>query len=76
MSITAPTKPVLRRYGRLIVRLDDAGLSIRGHRKKKWRRVSWYELGWLVMTNGEGGKVFSEIEGREFLQKIGAADNA
>ena len=75
MSVTAPKKPVLRRYRRLIVRLDEKGLSIRGHRKKKWRRVTWEEIGWLVMTNGEGGRVFSEMEGRAFLRDIGALDD-
>ena len=73
MSVTRPKKPVLRRYGRLIVRLDDDGLSIRGHRKKKWRRVSWPEVGWLISTAGEGSRVFSEMDGAAFLKDIGAA---
>jgi hypothetical protein len=72
MPITRPKKPVLRRYGRLIVRLDDDGVSIRGHRKKKWRRVSWSEVAWLCKTSG-AESAFSELEGREFLKRIGAA---
>lgn len=73
MSVTRPKKPVVRRYGRLFVRLDDKGLSIRGYRKKNWRWVSWSDVGWLCMTRGPES-VFSEIEGREFLEKIGALD--
>jgi hypothetical protein len=70
--VTQPRKPVVRRYGRLIVRIDDQGLSIRGHRKKKWRLVSWAEVGWLVKTNGHPETVFSQTEGAAFLEEIGA----
>lgn len=65
-------KPVVRRYGRLIVRLTAAGIELRGYRKKKWRAVTWNEVAWLTMTNRDQSRLFCELEGKGFLERIGA----
>ncbi len=73
MAVTQPKKPVVRRFGRLIVRLDAGGLSIRGFRKKRWRRVSWNEVAWLMSGDvNESLRQWSEREGEALLEAIGA----
>ena len=69
-----PKKPIVRRFGKLIVRLDRDGLSVRGHLEPSLAGsgASWEEIGWLCMTSGKDS-MFSEIEGRAFLERIGAA---
>lgn len=64
-------KPVVRRIGRLVVRLDESGVSIRGFRKHSWRVVEWARLASLFeeghddlvrhIENRVGEKVLKEI---------------
>jgi len=52
-SITTLRKPLVRRFGRMVVRIDPDGLAIRGKHKKKWRRVTWAEVARLTATIDE-----------------------
>jgi hypothetical protein len=73
MAIAQPKKPLVCRYGQMVVRLDAAGIALRGFRMRRWRRVTWGELAWL-MSHEETPAVraWSEREGMEFLEAIGA----
>lgn len=44
MTELKPNKHVDRRIGKLCVRMDADGASIRGRRKKTWRRLPWDDV--------------------------------
>lgn len=68
-------KPIVRRVGRLVVRLGPDGLAIRAFRCRTWYRVSYAEVAWLAKTRAADDAVlFSELEGLDFLKRIGARD--
>jgi len=39
-----PGKSVVRRIGKLCVRIDADGIAVRGRRKRRWRHVTWADL--------------------------------
>lgn len=44
-------RPVVRRIGMLVVRLDHQGVSIRKYRGRKWRLVTWRQIATLALEN-------------------------
>ena len=44
MIITPLTRPIVRKIGKLVVKLAPGGLSIRGHRRRKWRFIPWEQV--------------------------------
>lgn len=64
-------KPLTRRIGDMVVRLDADGISIRGFGKRTWRRATWLEIAFLCKTEGDQ-REYCESEGLEFLNSIGA----
>ena len=48
--IATPRRPVIKRYGLLMVKLTKEGIAIKAYRKRKWRAVTWAELARFICT--------------------------
>jgi hypothetical protein len=70
MSLTKISKPVVRRIGRLIVRVEARGLSLRGYRRRKWTTYSWSQITMLADGDTPILKAAEEQAGRRFLEAI------
>ena len=46
--LTPLKRPLVRRIGRLVVRLSEEGLEVKGYRKRKWWPVCWAQLASLA----------------------------
>jgi len=47
---TTLKRPLIRRIGNLVVRIDEDGIEIRGHRKRRWWSISWARLAYAACT--------------------------
>lgn len=69
-------RPIVRRIGNLVVRIDAEGVAIRGHRKRTWRRLPWPEL---AAAAGEARPILRACDrelGAEHLAQWGAQPDA
>lgn len=74
MTVTKFKRPLYRRIGLLVVRLDSKGLSIRGAHKRQWRFLSWNRIATLI-EDGDGSPLLNVAEedvGRQVLHKLTA----
>ena len=73
MSIATPRRPVIKRYGRLLVKLEKDGISIKGYRKRKWLGVTWEMLArFIAKENPPPAPGWTEDEWNNVLRTIGA----
>jgi len=47
-TLTELTRPIVRRIGWLIVRIDAEGVAIRGYRRRRWYFISWARIAWFA----------------------------
>jgi len=72
-KLTELRGPIVRRIGRLVVRIAPEGLQVRGYRKRKWRRVSWLSVGSLLEANDAPVLVRADqVSGARVLGQMGA----
>lgn len=77
MTLTRLTRPLVRRIGRLVVRIDRHGVWVRGYRRRKWRRFTWEQVASLALP-GDGEAVMRLAEtaaGTKVLHSMGAVPN-
>ena len=72
-TLTKLRRPVARRIGRLVVRIDAKGIEIRGYRRRRARRVSWARLAYFADELGPLIEHAEETIGRSELETMGAA---
>ena len=74
MVVVKLKKPLSRRIGNLIIRIEADGLSLRGHRKHVWHPVSWNRVMSLLNVTGNGEAILlvraEEEAGRRVLEKL------
>ena len=69
--LTELSRPVIRRIGWLVVRIDAEGIAIRGYGRRRWRRVSRARLAWFAcFAAGPLIVATEEHVGNEDLKKI------
>lgn len=66
-------KPILRRIGNLIVRLDSNGVAIRGYRHRTWRGLSFSRIAALADESTPIAALSETNAGRVVLEKLGAS---
>ncbi len=73
-SPTLARKPVVRRFGRLVVRISEDWLEIRGYRKRRWLKLSWLDVAKLAAERSlpEKKRNWTEDEWYDVLKTIGA----
>lgn len=69
---TTLKKPLIRRIGRLVIRIRDEGLDVRGFRKHKWRHVSWDRVASLIDEHGDIILKAEQAAGSKALRRIDA----
>jgi hypothetical protein len=76
MVVVKLKKPLSRRIGNLIIRIEADGLSLRGHHKHVWHPVSWNRVMSLLEFSGNGEAVLlvraEEEAGKRVLKKLTA----
>ena len=73
MSIATPRRPVVKRFGLLVVKLSKDGIAIKAYRKRKWRAVTWEQMARFICTkNPPAPPGWSEDEWNNVLRTIGA----
>lgn len=65
-------KPITRRIGKLIVRITDEGIWLRGYRRRSWRKLTWCEVAAIA---AEPRPLFDLFYGAAFLADRGAQPN-
>ena len=70
-QITTLKRPLTRRLGRLIVRVSEAGIDIRGKHRRNWHRLTWAQVASLAADEGVLLKINDEVAGQEVLQRMG-----
>lgn len=71
MVVTKLTRPLDRRIGNLIVRVSDRGVAIRGHRRRRWKFVTWEQVAAASSVEEQALCVLAEIaEGKRALSKM------
>ena len=70
MSLTRLGNPVVRRVGKLIVRIHAHGIDLRGYRRRRWTSYTWSQVAGLA--DGERPILKSEeiATGRRALEQI------
>ena len=72
-KLTHLTRPIVRRIGKLVVRIAPEGLSIRGYQCRTWRRVSWLSVGSLLEAEEAPVLVRADqVTGARVLKRMGA----
>ena len=72
-KLTQLKRPIVRRIGRLVVRIAPEGLSVRGYGCRKWRQVSWLSVGALLEAEDAPVLVRADqVAGVRVLKRIGA----
>jgi len=74
-SLTTLNRPIVRRLIRedvaLVVRITNAGIELRGYRRRRWRVVTWERI--ASLTTGEDQPLFCDSEaaiGRLVLEAL------
>jgi len=70
-TLTELTRPVVRRIGLLVVRMDAEGIQIRGYRRRSGRGVSWARLAYFAEVGPLVDNAEERIGARELI-KMGA----
>lgn len=71
--ITALTKPVARRIGRLCVRIEEDGLLLKGYRRRRWHKLTWAAAAKLACKlDPPLPPGWSEKQWQDVLKTIGA----
>ena len=70
-AITQLKRPLVRRIGRLVVRITAAGVELRGKHRRRWRRASWAQIAGLADRDAPILQAAEERSGREVLERMG-----
>lgn len=46
--LTTLKKTILRRIGKLVVKISDDGVEIKGFRRRRWKKVTWEQIASLA----------------------------
>lgn len=64
-------KPITRRIGRLVVRISEQGVELRGYRRRKRRRATWAQIASLADADHPVVQLAENFEGRRLLETMG-----
>jgi hypothetical protein len=73
-QLTRFSRPIVRHLPslNLVVRFDDSGIAVRAYRCRKWKRVTWAQLGSLSDDSTPVVKACEVKDGLRVLNALGA----
>lgn len=75
--ITKLKKRLIRRIDKLIIRIEFDGLYLRGHKKKKWKFITWEQIAAAIVDPEEMPMVVAGdiAEGKQVLKLMTTPKN-
>lgn len=65
-------KPLIRRHGKLVIKLDKDGIAIKGFRRHTWYAVTYAELARLAMEKNPPAGGLTAAQWSDVLKTMGA----
>lgn len=74
MKVVSLKRSIVRRIGRLVIRVTPAGVELRGKHRRRWRALSWAQIAGLAVNDDPLLVAIEETAGRKVLDRIGAVE--
>ena len=68
--LTPLKRPIQRRIGNLVIRVSEAGIAIRGYRRRKRRTYTWEQVASLALDDLPLVRAAEQAEGAKTLSQI------